>query len=73
MTTQTLIRWLVIRNGHETRLVTNRPSLAGNEVAVKITVDVPQPPRIIAEVKVTLPEPPPVEAEATTIEYGEAK
>ena len=63
-----LVRWIVIRNGNDTRLVTRRPSLDLNEVAVRVTIDAPSPPRIVGEVTITLPEPPPT---AVAIEYGE--
>ena len=68
---KTLTRWIVIRNGDETRLVSNRPTLKSNEVAVSIKINVPQPPRIVANVEITLPDPPPAHAESEIIEYPE--
>lgn len=70
--TKTIHTWLIIRNGNDLRLVTRRPTLAANEVAVEIVVTTPQPPRIIGTVRIELPEPPPATAEAAAIEYGEA-
>ncbi len=64
-------RWIIIRNGDETRLVSRRPRLDPNEVAVEITIDAPNPPRIVGKVDITLPQPPPAYADATVFEYEE--
>jgi len=64
-----LTRYLIIRNGHDLRAVVNLPPLDANEVAVQVTIDVPQPPRSVARIDITLPEPPPAFAEATVLPY----
>lgn len=66
-----LTRYLIIRNGVDLRAVVNLPDLAANEIAIKVTIDVPQPPRIVANIDITLPEPPPAFAEATVEPYPE--
>ena len=66
-----LIRYLIIRNGTDLRAVINLPGLDANEVAVQVTIDVPQPPRIVARIDITLPEPPPAFAEAVVLPYPE--
>jgi hypothetical protein len=68
--TLTLNRWIIIRNGDECRLVTKRPDLYANEVAVRLVLNVPQPPRVVATVTIDMPEPLPVEAEAEVEAYG---
>lgn len=70
---RTISAWLIIRNGDELRIVTRRPNLLANEVAVNIIVKLPQPPRVVATVNIQLPEPPPILAEATVTEYGPAQ
>ena len=61
---------IVIRNGTEMRLVRNlRNGLAPNEVAVSVTINVPQPPRLIGAVTIDLPHPPPATTTVTAIEY----
>lgn len=68
---KTLRGWIIIRNGHEMRLVSRRPDLLSNEVAVEVRVNAPEPPRIVGVVTIDLPEPPPATAEAVAIQYPE--
>lgn len=68
---KTLSAWLIIRNGMELRLLTRKPFLQPNEVAVEIRINAPQPPRIVGVVTIDLPEPPPATAEAVAIQYPE--
>ena len=65
----TLKRWLIIRHGEECRVVTKSPVLDSNEVAIEITLKVPQPPRIVGAIDIQLPDPPPVQATATSAPF----
>jgi hypothetical protein len=63
---------IVIRNGTEMRLVRNlRSGLAPNEVAVEVTINVPQSPRTVGRVTIDLPAPPPATVTAIVAEYPE--
>jgi len=64
-----LRRYLIIRNGTETRLTHRRPELAPNEVCIEIVIKVPQPPRYVSKIEIELPEPPPVFVEAEVMPY----
>lgn len=66
-----IIRYIVIRNGTDARIISKYPKLEANEVAIKVTIDAPQPPRIIGEVNITLPEPPPAFVDASVEPYPE--
>lgn len=64
-----ITRYLIITNGDDVRAVKNLPRLAPNEVAVKVTINAPQPPRIVGEVTLDLPEPPPAMVTAEVAPY----
>jgi len=64
---KTFIRYIVIRNGVETRIVSNQPRLEPNEIAFKLVLKVPQPPRIVGEIEITLPENPTIDPAMVTL------
>jgi hypothetical protein len=66
-----LTRYLIITNGDDIRAVKNLPHLAPNEVAVKVTINAPQPPRIIGEITLDLPHPPPAIVTGEITAYGD--
>lgn len=67
--TKKLQRWLIIRNGEDCRIVTKKPKLDANEVAIEINLEVPQPPRIVANVDITMPDPLPTTVNTKIVDF----